>query len=214
MSFLLRVQLPDRPGSLGSLALALGAVGADILSLDVVERGTGYAVDDLVVDVRSGSLPDTLITAAEALDGVRVDSIRPFAGMLDTHRERAHRPGGDRTDDRLKVLVDGAPRVLRVGWSTVVGTGQHGAYRLVGSPGAPRPRPVSCRGCRREAGRARRRGRLVPQIWRDMGTKLAAHTARAHRQRAAARPPGGPEFRPSEVARLATSPASSRRCWV
>ena len=97
MSFLLRVQLPDRPGSLGSLALALGAVGADILSLDVVERGAGYAVDDLVVDVRSGSLPDTLITAAEALDGVRVDSIRPFAGMLDTHRElEAHRPGGDR----------------------------------------------------------------------------------------------------------------------
>ncbi|MGC1736116.1 MAG: amino acid-binding protein, partial [Mycobacterium sp.] len=44
-SYLLRVQLADRPGSLGSLAVALGSVGADILSLDVVERGSGYAID-------------------------------------------------------------------------------------------------------------------------------------------------------------------------
>src|SRR5690606_16086046 len=30
VSYLLRVQLPDRPGSLGALAMALGTVGADI----------------------------------------------------------------------------------------------------------------------------------------------------------------------------------------
>lgn len=80
MSYLLRVQLPDRPGSLGALAVALGSVGADILSLDVVERGDGFAIDDLVVDVEPGALPDTLITAAEHLPDVLVDSIRPYAG--------------------------------------------------------------------------------------------------------------------------------------
>ncbi|MFV0493456.1 MAG: amino acid-binding protein, partial [Mycobacterium sp.] len=31
-SYLLRIELIDRPGSLGSLAVALGSVGADILS--------------------------------------------------------------------------------------------------------------------------------------------------------------------------------------
>jgi hypothetical protein len=66
-SYLLRVQLEDRPGSLGSLAVALGSVGADILSLDVVERSAGYAVDDLVVDLPPGAMPDMLITAAEKL---------------------------------------------------------------------------------------------------------------------------------------------------
>ena len=66
-SYLLRVQLADRPGSLGSLAVALGSVGADILSLDVVERGPGYAIDDLVVELPPRGMPDTLITAAEAL---------------------------------------------------------------------------------------------------------------------------------------------------
>ncbi len=64
-SYLLRVQLEDRPGSLGSLAVALGSVGADILSLDVVERGAGYAIDDLVVELPPGAMPDMLITAAE-----------------------------------------------------------------------------------------------------------------------------------------------------
>ena len=53
-SYLLRVQLEDRPGSLGSVAVALGSVGADILSLDVVERGPGYAIDDLIVDLPPG----------------------------------------------------------------------------------------------------------------------------------------------------------------
>ena len=68
-SFLLRVQLDDRPGSLGSLAVALGSVGADILSLDVVERASGYAIDDLVVDLPPGAMPDMLITAAESWSG-------------------------------------------------------------------------------------------------------------------------------------------------
>ena len=56
-SYLLRVQLEDRPGSLGSLAVALGSVGADILSLDVVERGSGYAIDDLVVELPPARCP-------------------------------------------------------------------------------------------------------------------------------------------------------------
>src|SRR5438132_340112 len=38
VSFLIRVQIPDRPGSLGAVATALGKIGADILSVDVVER--------------------------------------------------------------------------------------------------------------------------------------------------------------------------------
>src|ERR1700756_4863281 len=86
-SYLLRVQLVDRPGSLGSLAVALGSVGADILSLDVVERMSGLAVAGVVVDLPPRAMPHTLITAAEALNGVRVDSIRPHPGLLEAHRE-------------------------------------------------------------------------------------------------------------------------------
>src|ERR1043165_5917685 len=122
-SYLLRVELEDRPGSLGSLAVALGSVGADILSLDVVERTSGYAVDDLVVELPHGAMPDMLITAAEKLNGVYVDSIRPHTGLLEAHRELElidHVAAADGRHTRLQVLVDEAPKVLRVAWSTVV----------------------------------------------------------------------------------------------
>ncbi|MBY4012203.1 amino acid-binding protein [Rhodococcus fascians] len=204
MSYLLRVQLPDRPGSLGSLAVALGSVGADILSLDVIERGDGYAVDDLVVDVAPGSLPDTLITAAENLTDVRVDSIRPYTGVLDTHRElELIDRVAAASDDRLQVLVDGAPRVLRVGWSTVVATNAHGPFRLVGSPGAPETHaaelpwfPLTCPAALDSD------ADWVPQVWRDMDTKIAAAPLGTTGTVLMLGRPGGPEFRPSEVARL------------
>src|SRR5699024_8330033 len=73
VSYLLRVVLPDRAGALGLLALALGEVDGDILSLDVVERGPGYAVDDLVVSLPTGTMPDVLVTAAESVTDTRVD---------------------------------------------------------------------------------------------------------------------------------------------
>ncbi|MDF3315272.1 amino acid-binding protein [Rhodococcus sp. C3V] len=204
MSYLLRVQLPDRPGSLGALAVALGSVGADILSLDVVERGDGFAIDDLVVDVEPGALPDTLITAAEHLPDVLVDSIRPYAGILDTHRELELIDSvATARSDRLQVLVDGAPRVLRVGWCVVADIGKHGAYRVVGSAGAPEThatdipwmpldKPTALDG---EAD-------WVPDVWRDMNTSLAAAPLGSGNRVLMLGRPGGPEFRPSEIARL------------
>jgi len=54
VSFLLRVILPDKPGSLGAVATALGNAGADILGVDVVERADGHAIDDLAVELPHG----------------------------------------------------------------------------------------------------------------------------------------------------------------
>lgn len=204
VSYLLRVRLPDRPGSLGALAVALGSVGADILSLDVVEREVGFAIDDLVVDVEPGALPDTLITAAEALPEVRVDSIRPYTGMLDTHRELelidqiATAP-----DDRLQVLADGAPRVLRVGWAVVAAIGPHGAYRVVGSSGAPETHATEAPWMPLEKAVALSgEATWIPQVWRDMNTTLVAAPLGLSGRVLMLGRPGGPEFRPSEVARL------------
>ena len=61
MSFLLRVILPDKPGSLGAVATALGNAGADILGVDVVERADGHAIDDLAVELPPGRPPDVLM---------------------------------------------------------------------------------------------------------------------------------------------------------
>jgi len=204
VSYLLRVRLPDRPGSLGALALALGSVGADILSLDVVERGTDYAIDDLVVDVEPGKLPDTLLTAAESLDGVTVDSIRPYAGILDPHRELElidHIAAA--RDDRLQVLVDGAPRVLRVGWATVLGIDSRGVYRIAGSSGAPETHLGNVPWMPLEKTKMLAHEEdWVPSVWRDMDTMLAAAPLGSPDRVLVLGRPGGPEFRPSEIARI------------
>jgi hypothetical protein len=121
VSYLLRVVLPDRPGALGAVATALGEVGADILSVDVIERSTGFAVDDLVLELPPDRLADSLLTAAASVDGVRVESIRPYAGVIDPHRELellealAARPA-----DSARVLSEGVARIFRAGWALVL----------------------------------------------------------------------------------------------
>ena len=46
---LVRVWLPDRPGALGQVASRIGAVRGDLLAIDILERGGGQAIDELVV---------------------------------------------------------------------------------------------------------------------------------------------------------------------
>jgi hypothetical protein len=205
-SYLLRVQLDDRPGSLGSLAVALGSVGADILSLDVVERAPGYAIDDLVVDLPAGAMPDMLITAAENLSGVYVDSIRPHTGLLEAHRELElidHIAAARGKDNKLQVLVDEAPKVLRVGWCTVLRLTDSGLQRLAGSAGAPETQPTSAPWLPLEHAEALDgTGDWLPQVLRDMDTTLAAAPLGDPHTAVVLGRPGGPQFRPSEVARL------------
>lgn len=121
MAYLLRVVLPDRPGALGALATALGHVQADILSVDIVERTPGQAVDDLVVDLPPDRLADSLITAALAVEGVSVESLRPYAGHIDTHRELELLEAiTDQPEDAARLLAEGLPRIFRAGWSIVL----------------------------------------------------------------------------------------------
>jgi hypothetical protein len=137
MSFLLRVALPDRPGALGAVASALGEVEADILGVDVIERSPGRAVDDFVVELPTGRLPDSLVTAAASVPGVRVESIRSYAGQLDPHRELEllENLGSDPAAS-LHLLADGVARVFRAGWALVLAPPDHGLSTVLATGGA------------------------------------------------------------------------------
>jgi hypothetical protein len=117
VSYLLRIVLPDRPGALGAVATALGHVGADILSLDVIERGRGSAIDDLVIELPPDKLADSLVSAAAAVEGVQVESIRLYAGQIDPHRELELL---DNLAAKPHESHDGVARVFRAGWALVL----------------------------------------------------------------------------------------------
>jgi hypothetical protein len=128
--------------------------------------------------------------------------------LLEAHRELElvdHIAAANSRHDKLQVLADEAPKVLRVGWCTVVRSdgSEAGVERVVGSSGAPETQAASAPWLPLQHAEALdATADWVPQIWRDIDMALAAaplgdpHTAvllgRA----------GGPDFRPSEVARL------------
>lgn len=205
MSFLIRVQLPDRPGTLGAVATALGEIGADILSVDVVERGAGLAIDDLVVELPSGRLPDVLITAAESIEGVEVDAVRPYAGVLDTHRElELVEDIAEDPRNGLAVFTEGVPKIIRAGWAVVVSWDGGTVHRLTSSSAAPETKlqtppwlPLA------RATVLDGEDSWVPETWQQLGTELAATPLGKPDRVLLVGRPGGPMFRAAEVARLA-----------
>ncbi len=143
MAYLLRVVLPDRPGMLGAIATALGDAGADIVSLDVVERGPDGAVDDLLVQLPPGGLADVLITAAQSVPGVAVESLRPYLGADDLHRDLE-------LVDELAAAPGDALRMLDTwGWLLTLADDLAGVGRALGPPPPAEGLPVGARQGRR-----------------------------------------------------------------
>ena len=204
MSFLLRVILPDKPGSLGAVATALGNAGADILGVDVVERADGHAIDDLAVELPHGRLPDILITAAESVPGVEVESVRPDMGRLDTHHELAlvEEIAND-PKEGLTLLAEGVPRIFRAGWAIVVVREGTRAFRLAESPAAPETVATDLPWLPLERTVVIDPDvQAVPVPWTALDTELAAAPLGLAPRALVVGRPGGPGFRPSELARL------------
>jgi len=80
---LVRVWLPDRPGALGLVASRVGAVGGDIVGIDVLERGTDVAVDEFAVELGSLDLVDLLIREIEEVDGASVEEVQVVGAFPD-----------------------------------------------------------------------------------------------------------------------------------
>ncbi len=76
--FRVQVSLPDRPGSLGALASAIGFAGGDIRGLVVLRSENGRGVDDITIAV-PGSDPTDLLNVLGSIGGVEVLSITPVS---------------------------------------------------------------------------------------------------------------------------------------
>ncbi|RBY82030.1 amino acid-binding protein [Geodermatophilus sp. TF02-6] len=210
MSHLLRLVVPDRPGILGAVATSLGTAGIDIVSVDVLERGGGVAVDDIVVDLPPGRLPDSLITAATAVPGVEVESLRPFAGPLDTHRElellealaRAATPVSPTL--AVKLLAAELPRVFHSGWAVVLrGTAEQPCEVLAASDAAPTFDGMTLPWLPLPAPRLLPSEEdWLPERWREMAIEMMAASFGSPQTAVVLGRSGGPAYRRSELLRL------------
>lgn len=200
--FLLRVILPDRPGSLGTVASALGEVGADIHAIEIVEhrRENGTAVDDVVVDLPPGVLPDRLVSACNSVPDVEVIWFSRYGAGGGLHMDlEAVEQMTSAPAEAIDILVEQAPAVLHADWAALIdGTGSEVKVTL-------------------ETSATPQFGKEIAEKWLPMerATPLSAPEGQGLAESVLVAAPldsdrrilvigrrGGPEFLGSEVARL------------
>jgi hypothetical protein len=126
-TYILRVWMPDRPGALGALASRIGAVGGDVAGIDILERGAGRVIDELVVELPSDdpALVELLTAEIHQVDGVDVESIRPATltardPRLDALETAAMLVGAPSAADAVIELCTHAVRAVGAVWGAVV----------------------------------------------------------------------------------------------
>lgn len=115
----LRVSLADRPGALAALTRALAAAGANVLSVTVLQRETGRAVDDLMLDWPFARPWDAVVRAVEGCHGARLQGMRhvPVATAVsdtDVVEQVLRQP-----DRGIGVLVQALPGALLADWAAI-----------------------------------------------------------------------------------------------
>jgi hypothetical protein len=138
MHYVIRVSLPDKPGSLHALTGACVAAGADIMSLDVIERGGGFAIDDVCITVVDDV--DALRQTIDHLPGTAVASIRPVASARDIDGAVALAAAMvSEGRGAVRLLVDRLPAALWASWAVAVANGWSGMEVLAAGTGALAP---------------------------------------------------------------------------
>jgi hypothetical protein len=130
--YVVRVWVPDRPGALGAVASRIGAVRGDLVGVEILERGAGRAIDELVVELPRADLLDLMINEVNQVDGVDVEDVREVPGApvdprLDALETAAYLVERHDPGDLLRALVAHAAKDFESDWAAVV------------DPGAPQP---------------------------------------------------------------------------
>ncbi|MCL2542802.1 MAG: amino acid-binding protein [Nocardioidaceae bacterium] len=136
MSYLMRVELPDVPGSLGRVATAIGMSGGDIEAIEIVEkRPDGTALDDVLLEIPQGTMPDSIVSACSAVDAVKVLWIShyPSGGSLVLDLEAVEEITANAAHAFDK-LVDLLPATFRVDWGMRVHRAKGVAYATSAAP--------------------------------------------------------------------------------
>ena len=111
------------------MASRIGAVHGDVTAIDILERGGGRVIDELVVALPEAVSVELLAKEIGAVDGVSVEHIRPVgrgaAGLGDvaccSSPPRSPKPA---PGERLDVLVAGLLVAADADWAVAVRDGE------------------------------------------------------------------------------------------
>ena len=125
-TYVLRLWLPDFPGTLGRVAAAIGQAGGDVIGIEILERGVGMAIDELIVVIPSDAenAMEQLIAEVSQVEGVAVEDIhtvaldRPDQSVLalDTAARIMESP----RDERLEATCELVREMLESDWCTIM----------------------------------------------------------------------------------------------
>jgi hypothetical protein len=186
---LLRVELPNVPGSLGRLATAIGSAGGDIESIEIVQKGVdGTDVDDVLLDMVDGAMPDSVVSACNAVEGVRVLWISRYlaGGNLFPDLEVVESLTAEPTT-ALDTMISALPVAFRCEWAARIAVTDNGLEIEQAREGAP-----SSMDLKPSSGLDRQ----------TIGDDLVAIAPLGRARVVAIGRRGGPEFLDSELARL------------
>ena len=142
LTYVARIWVPDRPGALGAVASRIGAVRGDVVGIEILERGGGLAIDELLIELPSPELVPLLVDEMSQVDGVDVEDVRPVATpmrdpMLDALHTAAMLVEQVSVPALLELLVDQAHRDFQADWSVVLDLEDAATLVVVGEPPAP-----------------------------------------------------------------------------
>lgn len=125
-TYVLRLWLPDFPGTLGRVAAAIGQAGGDVIGIEILERGAGMAIDELIVVIPSDAenAMEQLIAEVSQVEGVAVEDVhtvaldRPDQSVLalDTAARIMESP----RDERLQATCELVREMLESDWCTIM----------------------------------------------------------------------------------------------
>ena len=120
----MRVWLPDRPGALGLVASRIGAIGGDIVGIDVLERSDHVAVDEFAVMLPDKELISLLVREIEEVDGASVEEWREVATFpdprLDALESVEHLSGARTYAELIQRLVDSVRDEFAADWAVLL----------------------------------------------------------------------------------------------
>jgi hypothetical protein len=139
-TYVVRLWVPDRPGALGAVASRIGAVRGDLVGIDILERGAGTAIDELVVSLPDAALVPLLLKEIVEVEGVAVEDLHqvPGDGLPDPRlaalQTAAVLVEESTTGGLLRALVVHASHDFQADWVALADREGQALHATVGSP--------------------------------------------------------------------------------